>query len=68
MNIKLEFLHKLIRAYHEDCIKNILAKKNIHDDVKKFLIDKHLNRLKQVDEAYNNVDTLDKVRELIRKD
>jgi hypothetical protein len=46
MNIKLEFLHKLIRAYHEDCIKNILAKENVHDDVKRLLMDKHLNWLK----------------------
>lgn len=68
MNLKLEFLHKIIKAYHEECIKNILSKMNVHDDVKMLLIAKHLIWLKQNDEAYNTVDTIDKIRELINKD
>lgn len=67
MNLKLEFLHKIIKAYHEECIKNILSKRNVHDDVKMLLIAKHLNYLKQVDNAYNFADTIDKLRELLKR-
>ena len=33
MNLKLEFLHELLKEYHLYCIRNILAKKNINDDM-----------------------------------
>jgi len=67
MNLKLEFLHKIIKAYHEESIKSILSKRNVHDDVKMLLIAKHLNYLKQVDNAYNFADTIDKLRELLKR-
>ena len=67
MNLKLDFLHSIIKMYHIECIKSIIAKRSMHDDVKMLLIDKHLNWLKQADNAYNYADTIDKVRELIKK-
>jgi hypothetical protein len=67
MNLKLEFLHEVFKEYHVYCIRNILAKKNIHDDIKMLMINKHLNWLKQVDNAYNMVNTINSVRELTRR-
>lgn len=67
MNLKLEFLHGFLKEYHLYCIRSILAKKNIHDDIKMLMINKHLNWLKQVDNAYNMVNTINSVRELTRR-
>ncbi len=67
MNLKLDFLHNIIKMYHVECIKSILSKRSVCDDVKMLLIDKHLNWLKQADNAYNYADTIDKVRELIKR-
>lgn len=67
MSLVLEFIHKIIQAYHEDCIKNILAKKNVCDDIKMLLIGKHLNYLKQVDKTYDFADTIDKLKELLKR-
>ena len=67
MSLKLDFLHNIIKTYHIECIRSIIERKSVHNDVKMLLIDKHLNWLKQTDDAYNYADTIDKVRELIKR-
>lgn len=67
MNLKLFFFHGLIKEFHQSKIRRILARTDIHDDIKKLLIADSLNWLKSNDEAYKFVDTLDKLDTIINE-
>lgn len=66
MNFMGEFIYRIIKEYHKYCIQHIL-KNNIPDDFKLFLITKHLVWLKQNDETYKFVDTIDKLKSMFNK-
>ncbi|MBR1778307.1 MAG: hypothetical protein IJ752_06975 [Alphaproteobacteria bacterium] len=65
MNLKFFLLHGLIKEFHKSKIRRILARTDIGDEAKKLLIADSLNWLKSNDEAYNLVDTLDKLDTII---
>ena len=65
MNLKLFFFHGLIKEFHLSKIRRILERTDIGDEAKMLLVTNSLNRLKEIDEAYNFADTLDKLNTLI---
>ena len=65
MNLRLFFFHGLIKEFHLSKIRRILEGTDIGDEAKMLLVTNSLNRLKEIDEAYNFADTLDKLNTLI---
>ncbi len=65
MNLRLFFFHGLIKEFHLSKIRRILERTDIGDEAKMLLVTNSLNRLKEIDEAYNFADTLDKLNTLI---